>query len=178
MAGAIPDAIPEEGCVSSSPDTSAATFLRGLLTGGAVGLLLLLGMLLIGLFVIDRSDGSQAATAPADGIAQMVDGGNVSITATWSWTSSSPVFDVVMDTHSIDLDGIDLGSLAVLRLAGSEIAALAWDAPKGGHHREGQLVFPATDASGRQLFDSSTDRIELVIRDVAGVTERSFVWTR
>lgn len=178
MAGAIPDAIPDEGFGSSSPDTSAPTFWRGSRIGGAVGLLLLLGMLAIGLFVIDRSDGSEAATAPADGIPQTVDGGNVSITATWSWRSSSPVFDVVMDTHSIDLDGIDLGSLAVLRLAGSEIAAITWDAPKGGHHRKGQLVFPGTDASGRQWFDSSTDRIELVIRDVAGVTERSFVWTR
>ena len=82
-----------------------------------------------------------------------------------------------MDTHSVDLDGYDLKKLVVLRAdGGMEVRPSAWDAPKGGHHREVTLTFPKRTSDGSRVIGRDTRRIRLVIRDVAGVTERSFEW--
>jgi hypothetical protein len=108
---------------------------------------------------------------------QTNDGGQVTIKATWSGASAGPTFDVVMDTHAVDLDGYDLTQLAVLRVEGREVQPVGWDAPKGGHHRQGMLRFPATRSDGTPLIGSDTRAIELIIRDVADVPERIFSWT-
>jgi hypothetical protein len=82
-----------------------------------------------------------------------------------------------MNTHAVDLDGYDLRQLAVLRTdKGQEVQPTGWDAPKGGHHRQGTLTFPVKTADGSPLIGSSTRSLELVIRDVAGVPERTFLW--
>jgi hypothetical protein len=52
-----------------------------------------------------------------------------------------------------------------------------WNAPKGGHHREGTLTFPATESDGSPVIGPDTRSIALIIRDVAGVPERTFRWT-
>lgn len=104
--------------------------------------------------------------------------GQVTITVTWQGSSSAPAFVVTMDTHSIDLDRYDLATLATLKTgAGLELQPIAWDAPKGGHHRGGTLVFPATPADGGVSIDADALTMTLVIRDVAGVPERIFQWT-
>ena len=96
---------------------------------------------------------------------------------TWGGKETGPVFRVVMDTHAVDLDGYDLRQLAVLRVAdGQEVRPSGWDAPKGGHHREGALTFPATFADGSPTLGPSTGTVELVIRDVAGVPARTYRW--
>ncbi|HJQ29533.1 MAG TPA: hypothetical protein VJ827_09335 [Rubrobacter sp.] len=59
---------------------------------------------------------------------------------------------------------------------GEEVRPGAWDAPKGGHHREGTLTFSERTPDGRRVIGPDTRRIELVIRDAAGVPERSFEW--
>jgi hypothetical protein len=83
-----------------------------------------------------------------------------------------------MDTHSVDLDRYDLKDLAVLKTgAGLELQPITWDAPKGGHHRSGTLVFPATPPDGGLSIDADALTLTLVIRDVAGVPERTFQWT-
>jgi hypothetical protein len=87
------------------------------------------------------------------------------------------VFDVVLDTHSVDLDAIDLRQLAVLRTSdGREARPTGWDAPKGGHHRSGTLAFPASAADGAPLIGQETQTITLVIQNVAGVPARTFTW--
>lgn len=103
-------------------------------------------------------------------------GGGVTLAATWNGDRSSPAFSITLDTHTVDLDGYDLSRLAALRVDGSEVAPMSWDAPKGGHHREGRLVFPATTADGRPLIDASTTEIVLVVRGIAGVEERVLTW--
>ena len=59
---------------------------------------------------------------------------------------------------------------------GREVAPSGWDAPKGGHHREGTLTFPAAAADGAPVIGPDTRAVELVVRDVAGVPERRFQW--
>ena len=111
------------------------------------------------------------------GATQRSEGGQVVVDVTWGGKEAGPVFRVVMDTHAVDLDGYDLRQLAVLRVAdGREVRPSGWDAPKGGHHREGALTFPPTLADGSPTLGPSAGTMELVIRDVAGVPERTFRW--
>ncbi len=77
------------------------------------------------------------------------DAGGVTVEVDWLGVSAGLVFRVSMNTHSVGLDGYDLRQLAVLRVNGTqEVTPVSWDAPLGGHHRSGTLVFPATAADG------------------------------
>jgi hypothetical protein len=123
------------------------------------------------------TDSAPTAAVP-DALTQTNAGGQVTVKATWQGPIAGPIFDVVLDTHAIDLDGYDLTRLAMLRIDGArEIQSIGWDAPKGGHHRAGTLTFPAKAADGSALIAPDTRMIELVIRDIAGVPERVFRWT-
>jgi hypothetical protein len=94
----------------------------------------------------------------------------------WDGPDSGLAFKVAMDTHSVDLDGFDLMKLALLRTdTGVEVAPTGWDAPNGGHHREGKLSFPAT-VGGRPLLDETARGVTVIVRDVAS-PERKFEWT-
>lgn len=119
----------------------------------------------------------QATTSAGPGTTRRSEGGQVTVDVTWGGKEAGPVFRVVMDTHAVDLDGYDLRQLAVLRVAdGREVRPGGWDAPKGGHHREGALTFPASLPDGSPTLGPSAGTVELVIRDVAGVPERTFRW--
>jgi hypothetical protein len=78
-------------------------------------------------------------------------------------------FDVAMNTHSVDLTD-DLTQTTVLRDdTGKEYQPIAWDGPGGGgHHRQGQLSFPALTGNPKY--------VELVIKGLAAVPERVFRW--
>jgi len=104
-------------------------------------------------------------------------GGGVTVKVSRLEAADAIAFKVVLDTHSVNLDGYDLAQLAVLRTSsGEEIAPLAWEAPAGGHHREGTLSFPAVAADGSPLIQPDAGPLLLVIRDIAGVAERTFSW--
>ena len=82
-------------------------------------------------------------------------------------------FEVVMDTHSVDL-AWDLAAQSVLKTdTGLEVQGQSW--PVGsGHHYEGTLTFPAKTADGQALLDGAKS-LTLTIRDT-DVSERVFVW--
>ncbi len=77
-------------------------------------------------------------------------------------------FDVVMDTHSVELDQ-DMTKIAVLvDDQGKEYVPLRWEgAEAGGHHREGVLIF-------NQILPMPKS-VELKIYDMGDVV-RSFSW--
>ena len=83
--------------------------------------------------------------------------------------SSEWKFDVVRDTHSVELDQ-DMTKIAVLRDdQGKEYPPVRWDgAPPGGHHREGILVFGAVQPTPQT--------VEIVIKNVGEIPERLFKW--
>lgn len=125
---------------------------------------------------------SQANPGPgvvsATATTQTSEGGQVTVAVTWDKAQSTPVFRVAMYTHSVNLDSVDLMRTAVLRTnKGIELLPTGWDAPKGGHHRGGILTFPLTTPAGAPVLAEDTRSFELVIRDVAGVPERTFDWT-
>lgn len=82
-------------------------------------------------------------------------------------------FDVVLDTHSVDLS-MDLAPLATLTTdTGITIQATLWDAPRGGHHVEGKLIFPAT-TDGRSILEGAT-KLMLTLVEV-DASSRVFEW--
>ncbi|MEW5939678.1 MAG: hypothetical protein AB1750_08460 [Chloroflexota bacterium] len=82
-------------------------------------------------------------------------------------------FEVTMNTHSIDLS-MDLAAAATLATdTGVTVQAALWDAPSGGHHVSGTLVFPAT-VDGKSILDGAT-KLTLTIVNV-DAPARVFEW--
>ncbi|MFA6272908.1 MAG: hypothetical protein WC673_00215 [Candidatus Paceibacterota bacterium] len=50
-------------------------------------------------------------------------------------------FNVVMSTHSVELDQDMIKSVVLVDVQGKEFKPLNWEGPVGGHHREGLLIF-------------------------------------
>jgi hypothetical protein len=124
-----------------------------------------------------QADGTAAAAvgsaAPSEPAAtQRSEGGDVTVDATWTGPAAGAAFAIKLDTHSVDLDALDLADAVLRNDLGATLAARPWDAPKGGHHREGVLDFDG-DAAG---FFRNARWIELVISGVGGVPERVLRW--
>ena len=126
-----------------------------------------------GVYPPSPSSGS-SSLEPINGLVQSNTGGSVTIDVEWIKAGDSLLmFDVSMNTHSVDLDEYDLGELAVLRDdTGNEYHPDSWDSAPGGHHRKGTLTFPIPDS----LSQGKTEYVEIVIRDVAGIKERVLKW--
>ncbi|HXG50811.1 MAG TPA: hypothetical protein VNN77_05310 [candidate division Zixibacteria bacterium] len=110
-----------------------------------------------------------AAAAAAS--AQAVSGGGVTVKVAYlnPGRRTEPRFQVTLDTHSVNLDAYDLKTLAVLRDdRGKSYAPVAAENRGGGHHREVTLTFPELSAE--------TKRVEIAIKNIAGVEERKFSW--
>jgi hypothetical protein len=135
-------------------------------------LLAVAGLLLAaGLAACGAQASPAAGPSPFTHATQTNEGGGVTIAATLLAQAPTITFKVALNTHSVGLDGYDLRQLATLRVdQGAPVQAGGWDAPAGGHHREGTLSFPADAADARA--------IELVIREVGSVPERVLQWTR
>lgn len=83
-------------------------------------------------------------------------------------------FDIALETHSVDLS-MDLATIATLTTdTGITVQATKWDAPRGGHHVEGTLIFPATK-DGKAILDNASE-LTLMITDVDALS-RVFQWT-
>jgi len=79
-------------------------------------------------------------------------------------------FAVVLDTHSVNLDGYDLKTLSILRDdMGKDYLPMRAENKGSGHHREIILIFPKISPESK--------RIEIVIKDIAGIKERTFRWS-
>lgn len=130
------------------------------------GFVLLGGLFLFALFGLSEGFG-----AAAPGLTRTQSGGGVTVQVTYldPQGADDAHFQVLLDTHSVNLDAYDLKALSLLRdETGKNYQPTKVDSKGGGHHREGTLIFPKPAAE--------TKRIELVIKDIAKVKERSFSW--
>ena len=130
-----------------------------------------LKFLLAAMVLVEFLENSESFGAVASGAPQTVSGGGVTAKVTYlnPRSSDDPQFQVMLDTHSVNLNAYDLKSITVLRDdTGKNYVPTAAENKGSGHHREVILVFPK--------FSSEAKRLELVIMDVAGVKERSFRW--
>jgi hypothetical protein len=83
-------------------------------------------------------------------------------------------FDIALETHSVDLS-MDLATLATLTTdTGITVQSTTWDAPRGGHHVEGKLFFPATQ-DGKTILDAAS-KLTLTITDI-DAPSRVFEWS-
>ena len=115
-----------------------------------------------------------ATDNPGNGVVQSNTEGAVAIEVEWLGESNgSLLFNVAMNTHSVDLDQYDLAELAVLRDdAGNEYHAVSWESVPGGHHRQGSLSFAAPDS----LSLGKIKYFELIIRNIDGIEKRVLQW--
>lgn len=88
------------------------------------------------------------------------------------------VIAITLDTHSGDLSRYDFVKNALLRNdRGQQVAPVRWIATAdGAHHRSGGLVFPRADQAGK-TFEPQAKIVELILRDLGGVSERVLRWT-
>jgi len=96
----------------------------------------------------------------------------VTVAAAWAGAPAEARFDVQLDTHSVDLDALDLADATLRNDRGETLVARPWAALAGGHHREGALTFDG-DAS---RFLAGTTWVELVLVGVGDRPERTLRW--
>ena len=110
------------------------------------------------------------AESTAENMTRKNSEGKVTIRVTYENPGKpDPAFSVRMDTHSVGLNSYDLAALSLLRDGKGEEYQGKWTSPEGsGHHRSGVLLFEG--------IELDTGKVELIIRDVAGVKERKFNW--
>ena len=87
-------------------------------------------------------------------------------------------FEVYLNTHSVNLLAYQMEKLSYLRDdSGKKYPALEWEPiSESSHHRSGILKFSNLDENGDFIITSSSKSIELVIKGLAGIEERSFRW--
>ena len=81
----------------------------------------------------DVSSATPAAT-PISAVAQVSEAGQVTVAISWAGPAAGARFGVALDTHSVDLDSIDLTRQAVLR------AQVMLRRPVGPHRRRDIIV--------------------------------------
>ncbi|MBI3342922.1 hypothetical protein HY032_02090 [Candidatus Gottesmanbacteria bacterium] len=111
------------------------------------------------------------ASSPSGNQTQTNENGNVTVTVTPQELSvgKPATFQIVYDTHSINLD-FDVASVAELRDDQNNSYGMpVWNGdPPGGHHRKGALTFPTPLGK--------TTQIMLTLKNIAGIKERVFAW--
>lgn len=115
---------------------------------------------------------SASPTASGGPSTQRSEGGQVTVDATWAGPSAGASFDVKLDTHSVDLDALDLSNAILRNNRGETLSAVPWTAPKGGHHREGTLTFAGDVAT----FFAGATSIDLILAGVGDLPERTLHW--
>ena len=99
--------------------------------------------------------------------------GSVSITVTpqvFEEESGQWKFNIILDTHSVELDQDLLEVATLVDEKGNIYKPLVWDgSAPGGHHREGVLIFPA--------INPLPSYVKLILKDIDGIPERTFEWS-
>jgi YHS domain-containing protein len=79
------------------------------------------------------------------------------------------VFEIRLNTHSVSLNYDMVKASTLQDSEGKTYKAVEWKgSPLGGHHRRGTLEFPK--------LEGNPQSVKLLIRGIAGVSERSFEW--
>ena len=115
---------------------------------------------------------SASPTTSGGSSTQRSEGGQVTVEAAWAGLSAGASFDVKLDTHSVDLDALDLSNAILRNSRGETLSAVPWTAPKGGHHREGTLTFAGNAAT----FFAGATSMDLVLSGVGDLPERTLHW--
>jgi len=116
--------------------------------------------------------GSLASADAQEKAKQSVRGGGVKVSVElMEQTRNGATFQIIMDTHSVNLDVYSFEQIVRLcDVGGRELVPTSVEGIEGsGHHRKATLQFPWPQPKPKT--------VELVIKDVASVPERLFRWT-
>lgn len=105
-------------------------------------------------------------------------GVEVSVTYLADKSDKDLQFQIVLNTHSVDLSKFSLDKLTYLKTdTAKEYKALpGWDVPgEDSHHTTGTVRF-AKDSNSKPVISQNTRYFQIIIRNVAGVKERVFKW--
>ncbi|MDK2919236.1 MAG: hypothetical protein PWQ37_1969 [Candidatus Petromonas sp.] len=88
------------------------------------------------------------------------------------------IFEMMLNTHSVELDGLDYAAMANLKndkgLVVSE--GFEWKKTEGsGHHIFGYLRVPKK-YKGKYIVDDTTKFIELELKGLDSIDSRKFIW--
>ncbi len=102
------------------------------------------------------------------GYTQEAEAAGVTVKATYANPGEkTPVFTVVLDTHSVDLEGYKFDEVIILRDdAGNVYKPFLVSQSGSGHHRTATVEFKDAEIESKAF--------ELVVKGVAGVDERVF----
>jgi len=139
----------------------------------------LVGLVLAAILAACGSSTSPSGSPEASGSSELAasatqtsEGGQVTVVATWIGPAAGALIDIALDTHSVDLDALDLADATLRNDRGETLTARPWAAPKGGHHREGALSF---DGNAPEFF-AGAKWMELVLVGVGDLPERTLRW--
>lgn len=113
-----------------------------------------------------------ASANPTRSMTRINEGGQVTVVVDWGGPASGAAFDVKLDTHSVDLDALDLANATLRNDRGETMTARPWAAPRGGHHRAGNLSFDGDQTA----FFARAKWVELVLSGVGESPERALRW--
>ncbi len=137
---------------------------------------LVLAAILAGCGSSTSPSGSQWASGssppPATSATRRSEAGQVTVVATWTGPAAGASIDIALDTHSVDLDELDLADATLRNDRGETLTARPWAAPKSGHHREGALTF---DGNAAEFFAGAT-WMELALVGVGDLPQSTFRW--
>lgn len=88
------------------------------------------------------------------------------------------IFEVYLNTHSVDLEKIDYANQAILRTnSGLEVKKdFTWILTGGsGHHIKGLLKIP-NKINGNKILDKDSLYIELELLNIGGTSSKKFKW--
>jgi hypothetical protein len=129
----------------------------------------LLAILAISALVAACAGPASTGEPQAESQTRTDESGGVTVSAEWPVAAGEGILQVQLDTHSVDLDGLDLADALLRNDRGQILAARPWQAPPGGHHRAGALSFEGDAAA----FFAGATWFELVVPGVGEVAERA-----
>lgn len=111
---------------------------------------------------------------------QVVDQGQVELTVHFEDGDTNPdywVFDIELNTHSVNLDAIDLPSYVMFmgRQNVSSADGIRAERTGSGHHVSDQLFIPKR-VNGEWTIDDHTSSVKLTFSGIGGSTEGSAEW--
>lgn len=139
---------------------------------------LIIAVLFLGISALKESKQS-SKVKPANKVNQPEDnlntqeneGGNVTVNVKPKTlkVGKNSAFELEFETHSVDLDFDVAKQSYIVDNKGKRFNNGIWNgSPPGGHHRSGTLSF------NNSL--TQTNYVELIIKNIAGISERKFRW--
>ena len=133
--------------------------------------LTVLGILVVAGAISWRGEALAASADTSNKLSQQVAGGGVTVIATLlGEQGEATAIRLALETHSGNLDGYKWETIATLHDDSGKTYPLqaVENASGGGHHRQAVLRFVKLGPGAKT--------IELVVKDVGGVKERTFRW--